>query len=65
MGTICNMGAEIGATSSVFPFTSAMFDYLKITGRIEIAQVILMSVDKKLKFWLHVVSVFFFRGGGD
>ena len=35
-GTICNMGAEIGATTSVFPYDKRMFDYLKITGREEI-----------------------------
>ena len=33
MGTICNMGAEIGATTSMFPFNSRMADYLKATGR--------------------------------
>ena len=33
MGTICNMGAEIGATTSVFPFNSRMADYLKATNR--------------------------------
>ena len=33
MGTICNMGAEIGATTSVFPFNHRMGDYLKATGR--------------------------------
>ncbi len=32
-GTICNMGAEIGATTSVFPYDSRMSDYLKATGR--------------------------------
>ena len=37
MGTICNMGAEIGATTSVFPFNSRMADYLNITGRQDIA----------------------------
>lgn len=36
-GTICNMGAEIGATTSVFPYDSRMADYLKITGRAEVA----------------------------
>ncbi|CDR33933.1 aconitate hydratase [Criblamydia sequanensis] len=36
-GTICNMGAEIGATTSIFPFDSRMFDYLKATGREKIA----------------------------
>nr|XP_022910347.1 aconitate hydratase, mitochondrial-like [Onthophagus taurus] len=33
MGTICNMGAEIGATTSVFPFNSRMASYLKSTNR--------------------------------
>ena len=32
MATICNMGAEIGATTSVFPFNSRMHDYLSSTG---------------------------------
>lgn len=38
MGTICNMGAEIGATTSVFPFNDAMVDYLNATGRSKIAE---------------------------
>ncbi|KAL6073826.1 aconitate hydratase [Balamuthia mandrillaris] len=38
MGTICNMGAEIGATTSLFPFNSRMVDYLSATGRKEIAE---------------------------
>jgi aconitase A len=29
MATICNMGAEMGATCSVFPFTDAMDRYLR------------------------------------
>jgi aconitate hydratase len=37
MATICNMGAEIGATTSVFPFNSRMADYLKATRRGAIA----------------------------
>ncbi|XP_075231398.1 aconitate hydratase, mitochondrial-like [Lycorma delicatula] len=37
MGTICNMGAEIGATTSVFPFNKRMADYLKATGRNDVA----------------------------
>jgi len=36
-GTICNMGAEIGATCSVFAYDSKMSDYLKGTSRAEIA----------------------------
>ena len=33
MGTICNMGAEIGATTSVFPYNSRMEAYLNATTR--------------------------------
>jgi len=35
--TVTNMGAEIGATTSVFPFDERMADYLRATGREEIA----------------------------
>ncbi|MDX1921061.1 MAG: aconitate hydratase, partial [Candidatus Caenarcaniphilales bacterium] len=37
-GTICNMGAEIGATTSVFPYDEKMAGYLKSTDRAEIAK---------------------------
>ncbi|MDO7846348.1 aconitate hydratase [Hymenobacter sp. M29] len=37
-GTICNMGAEIGATTSVFAYDEKMGDYLRGTGRAEIAE---------------------------
>ncbi|KAJ9586526.1 hypothetical protein L9F63_019823, partial [Diploptera punctata] len=37
MATICNMGAEIGATTSLFPYNSRMRDYLKATRRDGIA----------------------------
>lgn len=36
-GTICNMGAEIGATTSLFPFDGRMGTYLRSTGRARIA----------------------------
>ncbi|XP_015240241.1 PREDICTED: aconitate hydratase, mitochondrial-like [Cyprinodon variegatus] len=39
MATICNMGAEIGATTSVFPYNHRMRTYLEKTGRGEIAAV--------------------------
>jgi aconitate hydratase len=35
--TICNMGAEIGATTSLFPYDEAMGRYLRSTGRHAIA----------------------------
>jgi len=38
MGTICNMGAELGATTSVFPFNQRMVDYLAATERQAIAE---------------------------
>lgn len=37
-GTICNMGAEIGATTSIFPYDSRMADYLRATRRGEIVK---------------------------
>ncbi|KAF2368031.1 Aconitase mitochondrial-like [Trinorchestia longiramus] len=37
MGTICNMGAEIGATTSIFPYNSRMHNYLVATSRKDIA----------------------------
>lgn len=36
--TICNMGAEVGATTSVFPFDNRMADYLRITDRTDVAE---------------------------
>ncbi len=36
-GTICNMGAEIGATTSVFPYDTRMADYLRSTARPDVA----------------------------
>ena len=35
--TICNMGAELGATCSIFPFDENAAEYLRKTGREEIA----------------------------
>ncbi len=35
--TICNMGAEIGATTSTFGYDEKMADYLRGTGRSEVA----------------------------
>ncbi|KAI9255919.1 aconitate hydratase [Helicostylum pulchrum] len=33
MATMCNMGAEVGATTSLFPYTTSMRAYLNSTGR--------------------------------
>ncbi len=37
-GTICNMGAEIGATTSIFAYDEKMADYLRSTERAEVAE---------------------------
>jgi len=37
-GTICNMGAEVGATTSTFAFDESMSDYLKATDRGDVAE---------------------------
>ncbi|MBL7772746.1 MAG: aconitate hydratase [Chitinophagaceae bacterium] len=36
-GTICNMGAEIGATTSTFGYDASMERYLRATGRADVA----------------------------
>ncbi len=38
-GTITNMGAELGATTSIFPYDERMERYLKATGREELADI--------------------------
>ncbi|XP_078034776.1 putative aconitate hydratase, mitochondrial [Augochlora pura] len=56
MATICNMGAEIGATTSIFPYNFRMQDYLRATGRSEIADAAdlhrtsLLTADKNAKY---------------
>jgi aconitate hydratase len=42
-GTICNMGAEVGATTSVFPFDTKSAEYLQATGRSSIAALALKN----------------------
>lgn len=56
MATITNMGAEIGATTSVFPFNGRMVSYLCATGRGDIANLamkykdVLLTPDKDCKY---------------
>jgi len=45
-GTITNMGAELGATTSIFPFDERMATYLKATERSELAD--LATANKEL-----------------
>ncbi|MFN3681416.1 MAG: aconitate hydratase [Nitrospira sp.] len=42
-GTICNMGAEVGATTSVFPFDQKMAAYMTLTDRAEWANLALAN----------------------
>lgn len=44
-GTVCNMGAEIGATTSLFAFDDKMADYLKATKRKDVAEMALAIKD--------------------
>lgn len=37
-GTICNMGAEVGATTSIFPYDEKSSEYLKATFRSDVAE---------------------------
>jgi aconitate hydratase len=43
--TTTNMGAELGATCSVFPYDKRMGDYLRITERSDIADVVEQNID--------------------
>lgn len=51
MATICNMGAEVGATTSIFPFTQTMKLYLRSTHRLSLLRRVcsyaLQSVEEK------------------
>lgn len=38
LATIANMGAEVGATTSCFPYNESMKSYLRATGRAPVAQ---------------------------
>ena len=44
-GTICNMGAELGATCSVFPYDERMGTYLKATNRAGLAELAAANLD--------------------
>ena len=44
-GTICNMGAEVGATTSFFPFDEKSAAYLEATGRASIAKLALQNIE--------------------
>lgn len=49
--TICNMGAEIGATTSLFPYDESMRQYLIATGREELLESIdpdLLQIDEQV-----------------
>jgi aconitate hydratase len=66
-GTITNMGAELGATCSVFPFDSRMADYLNATGRETLAKMAsenqdLLAADAEVlaspaKFYDQVIEI--------
>jgi aconitate hydratase len=66
-GTICNMGAEIGATTSTFCYDDCMSRYLKGTGRAEVAaladgikehlKVILKSMPIRAKYFDQVIEI--------
>ena len=55
MATICNMGAELGATTSIFPYQNKMQDYLEKTDRKEISTLLeedynMWTKDKKAEY---------------
>jgi len=66
-GTICNMGAEVGATCSVFRYDNKMKEYLHVTGRKQVADLAdqhadLLTPDKEVMqnpedFYDHFVRI--------
>lgn len=66
-GTICNMGAEIGATTSIFEFDNKMVEYLRATDREDVAKLAedhedLLKSDKEVhenpeKYYDQVVEI--------
>jgi len=54
-GTICNMGAEIGATCSLFGYDEAMARYLTATGRKEVAELAL-AIGEHLRSDIEVLT---------
>ena len=66
-GTICNMGAEIGATTSIFPYDNNMSKYLNVTSRGKLAvladsiltylQADIEVYDKPEKFYDDVIEI--------
>jgi len=54
-GTICNMGAEVGATTSIFPYDSKMAVYLLNTGRKDVS-VLANEIKDELKADKEVVE---------
>ncbi len=66
-GTICNMGAELGATGDVFPYDERMATYLRATGRGELVAlaeeyVHLLRSDPEVEeqpeqFYDHIVEI--------
>ncbi len=54
-GTICNMGAEIGATCSLFGYDEAMSRYLTATGRKEIADMAI-AIGEHLRSDIEVLT---------
>lgn len=57
MATICNMGAEVGATTSIFPSTKAMMSYLKSTHRKSVAKAVSSHYEPRKKHsWMLVAD---------
>ena len=54
-GTICNMGAEIGATCSLFGYDEAMARYLTATGRQEVAEMA-VNIGEHLRSDIEVLT---------
>ena len=61
MATICNMGAEVGATTSIFPYTEASERYLEATKRQSLKRDVQAFQNYRSSSWHHEDSFFRFR----
>lgn len=65
--TICNMGAELGATTSLFPYDQSMATYLKVCGRGDAAELAdkyadILAADQEVlenpeKYYQEVITI--------
>lgn len=58
MATVCNMGAETGATTSIFPYAPAISELLRANNRSDMAAVVeKVSSELSADYWVEFDQV--------